>query len=116
MDYPSADKKKYGGGEIHKGPVVARGPNINPIVGKGLIAVAKKKKIPYQIAAAPRGTGTDANVMQLSRGGVATGLVSVPNRYMHSPVELISLRDAENAAKLIAEWICSLKKGMSFIP
>lgn len=116
MDYPSADTKKYGGGKIHGGPVIARGPNINPIVGRSLIDVAKKKKIPYQIAAAPRATGTDANAMQLSRGGVATGLVSIPNRYMHSPVELISLRDAENAATLIAEWIATLEPGMSFVP
>lgn len=116
MDYPSADTKKYGGSNLHGGPVIARGPNINPIVERGLMESAKKKKIPYQVAAAPRGTGTDANVMQLSRGGVATGLVSVPNRYMHSPVEMVSLRDTENASKLLAEWLVTLKPGMSFIP
>jgi endoglucanase len=116
MDYPSADPKRYGGGNVNGGPIIARGANINPIVGRGLIDVAKRKKIPYQIAAAPRATGTDANVMQLSRGGTATGLVGVPNRYMHSPVELVSLKDAENASKLITEWVCTLKPGMTFIP
>ena len=116
IDYPDVDKKRYGDFKIGGGPILARGPNINPVVGRQLVQVAKAKKIPYQMAAEPRGTGTDANVMQLSRGGVATGLISIPNRYMHSPVELISLRDAENAAKLVAEWICSLRHDMSFIP
>jgi len=116
VDYPSADTKKHGTATIHGGPIIARGPNINPIVGRQLVKVAKDKKIPYQIAAEPRATGTDANAMQLSRGGVATGLLSIPNRYMHSPVELISLTDAENAAKLLAEWVLSLKSNMSFIP
>lgn len=116
MDYPSADPKKYGGGNIHGGPVISRGPNINPVVSRGLVAVAKKKKIPYQVAAAPKATGTDANAIQLSRGGTAAGLVGIPNRYMHSPVELVSLKDAENAAKLVAEWILTLKPGMDFIP
>lgn len=116
MDYPTADKKKYGGGNIGEGPAIARGPNVNPVVGRGLIDIAKKKKIPYQVVAAPKATGTDANAMQLSRGGTATGLVSVPNRYMHSPVELISLKDAENAALLLSEWVQSLKAGTSFIP
>jgi len=115
-DYPSADVKRFGDGKIHGGPIIARGPNINPVVHRQLIAAAKGRKIPYQVAAEPRGTGTDANAIQLSRGGVAAGLVSIPNRYMHSPVELISLRDAENAAKLIAEWIASLKSTVSFIP
>ncbi|NIA13156.1 MAG: M42 family peptidase [Nitrospiraceae bacterium] len=116
LDYPSADPKRHAGGNVNAGPIIERGPNINPIVGRGLIGVAKAKKIPYQIAAAPRGTGTDANAMQLSRGGVATGLISIPNRYMHSPVELVSLKDVENASKLIVEWVCSLKADTSFIP
>jgi len=115
-DYPSVDTKRHGDSKIHGGPIIARGPNINPVVGRQIIDVAKAKKIPYQVSAEPRGTGTDANAIQLSRGGVATGLVSIPNRYMHSPVELVSLRDVENASKLLAEWICTLKKGMSFIP
>ncbi|MCC6796624.1 MAG: hypothetical protein IT366_15995 [Candidatus Hydrogenedentes bacterium] len=54
--------------------------------------------------------------MQLSRGGVATGLIHVPYRYMHSPVEMVSLKDAEHCAQLLAEWICTLRSGMSFIP
>ena len=68
-----------------------RGANANPVVYERLVQVAKKKKIPYQIQAEPGGTGTDANAIQLSRAGVATGLVSVPQRYMHTPVEIASL-------------------------
>lgn len=116
LDYPSADAKKFSGGHIGKGPIIERGPNINPVVGRGLIDVAKKQKLPYQVAAAPRGTGTDANAMQISRGGVATGLVSIPTRYMHSPVEVVSLVDVENTAQLLADWIAALKPDTNFIP
>ncbi len=116
VDYPTVDARRFREGKIDGGPILFRGANINPVVGKQLIETARKKKIPHQIAAAPRGTGTDANAMQLSRGGMATGLVSIPNRYMHSPVELISLADAENAARLLAEWLVGLKKDMTFIP
>lgn len=116
IDYPTADVKKHGESKINGGPIVGRGPNINPVVFRQLLDAAKGKKIPYQIAAEPKATGTDANAMQLSRGGVAAGLISIPNRYMHSPVELVSLQDAENAAKLIAEWISALREDMNFIP
>jgi endoglucanase len=116
IDYPTADNKRHGDAKIDAGPIIARGPNINPVVGRQLIDVAKARKIPYQVGAEPKATGTDANAMQLSRGGVATGLVSVPNRYMHSPVELISLADAENAAKLLAEWVATLRPNMNFVP
>jgi endoglucanase len=115
-DHPDVDSKRHGYFELDGGPMVSRGPNINPKIAKQLLAIAKKKKIPVQVEAAPRGTGTDANAIQLSRGGVATGLVSIPNRYMHSPVEMVSLKDAENCAKLISEWILTLKSTTNFIP
>lgn len=115
-DHPNGEGSRYGETAIGDGPIIDRGPNINPVLHKGLIATAKRHKIPIQHMAAPRGTGTDANAMQLSRGGVATAIVGIPNRYMHTPVELVSLTDVENAAKLIAEWICSLKGKESFIP
>lgn len=115
-DHPNGDSRRHGEGNINKGPILHRGPNINPVVGRQLVSAAKKKKIPYQMAAAPRATGTDANAIQLSRSGVAAALLSIPNRYMHSPVELISLRDVEHASQLIAEWITELKPGMNFIP
>lgn len=115
-DYPGMDPRRHGRVAINGGPTIARGANINPVVWRQLTDIAKKKKIPWQTSAAPRGTGTDANAMQLSRGGVATGLIGIPNRYMHSPVEVVSLTDVEHAARLIAEWLCMLKPGMDFIP
>ena len=115
-DHPKGEGERYGQISIGGGPIIDRGPNINPVVFKGLIATAKKNRIHVQHMAAPRGTGTDANAMQLSRGGVATALVGIPNRYMHTPVELVSLKDVEAAAKLISEWVCSLPKTASFIP
>lgn len=116
VDYPQVDKRRHREGKIGQGPILYRGPNINPVVERQLIDTAKGKEIPYQMAAAPRGTGTDANAMQVSRAGVATGLISIPNRYMHSPVELLALPDVENASKLIAEWLGSLEGNEEFIP
>lgn len=118
-DYPSTEGKgamQHGDIRVGKGPSISRGPNINPKVFDILVDVAKKLRIPHQIEAAPRGTGTDANVMQLTREGVAAGLVSIPNRYMHTPVELISLNDLEDIAKLLAGFIMRLNEKMSFIP
>lgn len=107
-DYPSADKKKVGDIVMGKGPVLSRGANISPIVFEGIKAAATKAKLSVQFEGAPGGTGTDANAIQLTRAGVATGLVSIPNRYMHSPVEVCSLKDLENAAKLLAEYCASI--------
>ena len=106
-DHPETDPKKTGTVELGKGPVLHRGPNINPVLEKELFKTAKRINVPYQVTAEPRGTGTDANAMQLSRGGVATALLSIPNRYMHTPVEVISLKDLENSIKLLTEYIAS---------
>ena len=73
-----------------------------------LVETAKRKKIPYQLSAAPGATGTDANAMQLSRGGVATALVEIPLRYMHTPVELVNLKDIRRTALLLSEFITRL--------
>lgn len=115
-DHPDCDSKRYGHFELDKGPILHRGPNMNPVLAKQLVAIAKKSKIPYQMEGAPRGTGTDANAMQLSRGGTATALIGIPNRYMHSPVEMVSLKDAELCAKLIANWLLTVTPKMNFIP
>jgi tetrahedral aminopeptidase len=106
IDYPGADKlrRKVGDVRIGRGPVIARGANISPRVFDLLVASAQAEKIPYQVEAAPRGTGTDANAMQISRAGMATGLVSVPLRYMHTPCEVLSLADLENACRLCAAF------------
>ena len=81
-----------------------------------LFKIAKQKKIPYQLTAEPRGTGTDANAMQLSRGGAATGLISIPNRYMHTPVEVISTKDLDNTVKLIVEYIAAHPANRDYRP
>ena len=96
--------------------MIFRGANINPRVFDLLLSAAKAKKIPYQVASAARGTGTDANAMQLSRGGMATGLLSVPLRYMHTPNELLSLQDLENTARLLAAFCANLNKDQDFTP
>jgi len=112
---PATNNKQNGEIEIGGGPVVARGPNFNPKLFDLVVATAKKKKIKIQLEAASRGTGTDANVIQLSRAGVAASLISIPNRYMHTPVELFNLTDVENAIELIAETILALNSKSSFV-
>jgi len=91
--------------KVGKGAVITRGPNINPKLFEIHISVAAKNNIPYQIQPAPRGTGTDANVIQLTREGPATSLISVPTRYLHMPIELCNLKDLDNVVKLIAYTI-----------
>lgn len=115
-DYPDADKRKVGAIQVGQGPVVARGANINPRVFALLVRTAREEEIPIQIEAAPAGTGTDANAMQLNQAGMATGLVSVALRYMHTPCELLSLTDLENAARLCAGFIQRVTPDMTWIP
>jgi len=115
-DTPGIEKKKVGDFHVGRGPMIFRGANINPRVFELLVAAAERNRIPYQVASAARGTATDANPMQLSRGGMATGLVSVPLRYMHTPNELLSLTDLENTARLLAAFCSTLAKNHNFTP
>jgi len=115
-DYPDVDKRKHGDARCGAGPMIARGPNINPKVYELLVAAAEAENIPYQIEGEPRGTGTDANAIQLSRGGKAAALVSVPLRYMHTPSEVLSLIDLENTAKLLTAFVLRLEPGTDFRP
>jgi endoglucanase len=115
-DYPEMDKKEIGEFKVGKGPIIARGANINPALFELLTTTAREEQIPFQVMGASRATGTDANVMQLSRGGSAAALVSVPLRYMHTPVELLSLEDLENTVKLLAAVIFKIKNSSQFIP
>jgi tetrahedral aminopeptidase len=115
-DTPADSKKKTGDIEMGKGPIITRGANINPRVFERMTAAADAKKIAYQVEAAPGGTGTDANIMQLTRAGVATGLLEVPSRYMHTPVEVVQLKDLEDTAKLLAEFIVRLEPDADFTP
>ncbi len=115
-DYPGAEKKIVGDLAVGKGPVISIGPNINPVLGKLLMDTARRKKIPHQREGEPSATGTDANAIQITRAGVAAALVSVPNRYMHTPVEVVSLSDLENVARLLAETCLQITPKTDFIP
>lgn len=109
-DHPDCDNRKFGETKLGGGPILCRGANINPLVFKKLLAAAKAAKIPHQLEADPRPTGTDARALQTTRGGVATGLISVPLRYMHTPSEVVDLEDVENCVKLLVEFALSLEK------
>jgi len=115
-DFPTSSKTKHGEVDLGKGPVMTRGANVTPRVERMLAEVAKKQNIPLQVEAQGGGTGTDANIMQMTKSGMATGLVSIPLRYMHTPSEVISTDDLENAAKLIAAFIEQLAPGTDWTP
>jgi putative aminopeptidase FrvX len=115
-DCPTIDKKSEGDVALGKGPVVYRGPNMSPRVVDRLLAAATAGSIPVQLAASGRATPTDANALQITRGGVATGLVSIPNRYMHSAVETVSLDDADRAADLLAAFCRGLSGTIDWTP
>ena len=115
-DYPGIDKTKHGDFVCGGGPVIARGPNINPLVYERLVAAAEKEGIPYQIEAEPSVTGTDARAIQVARGGIPCGLVSVPLRYMHTPTEVVCLRDLEATVRLITRFAQDLAPETSFVP
>jgi putative aminopeptidase FrvX len=107
-DYPSVTKNKIGDIRIGGGPVIERGSGVHPAFAEMVAEVAAAEGIPHQFGAASGHTWTDADAVHRSRGGVATCLVSVPNRYMHSPNEVIELADLEATAKLVAAVACNL--------
>lgn len=115
-DHPDADKKEVGDFKLGGGPVLARGSAVNEVVFDLLVKTADEEKIPHAIAAAPGYTGTDADAIHTAHRGIPTGLVSVPNRYMHSPNEMVDLEDLENAAKLLAGFARRVSPEMDFIP
>ena len=115
-DYPDIDKKSHGDIRLGRGPIVYRGANINPRVHEILTGAARTEKIPLQLVGSPRGTPTDANVIQLSRAGVATGLVGIPLRYMHTPSEVLSIKDLGWATRLVSAFVLRLSDKTSFIP
>ena len=115
-DYPGIEKAKYGEIVCGGGPVIARGPNINPAVFERLVAAAEAERIAYQIEAEPGVTGTDARAIQISRGGIPCGLVSVALRYMHTPTEVVALSDLEDTVKLITRFALDLDEDACFVP
>ena len=115
-DCPTIDKRQQGDVALGKGPVIYRGPNMNPVVTKRLLGLCDDLELPYQLAAIGRATPNDTNSIQITRAGIATGLVSIPNRYMHSAVETISLDDIDRSADLLAAFACSLSEDDDFTP
>lgn len=115
-DCPTIDENQFGRVKIGKGPVLYRGPNVNPVVFDRLVERAGQAEIPVQINGLATAASNDAAQLQLTRGGVATGLVCIPNRYMHSPVEIVSLSDLDQAAELIARFCLSVDSNSDFTP
>ena len=116
-DCPKVDRHQLGNIKLGGGPVVVRGPNVNQKVNARLHEIAAgKSELSVQASALGRAAPNDSNVIQVNRGGVATGLIGIPNRYMHSAVEVISLDDISNAAILLADFACSIESADEFVP
>ena len=113
-DYPTVSKAQHGDIQVGKGPALTHGGCNHSEVVKRLEQVADKKKIPLQHEAMSATSGTDTDVIFWTRGGIASALISLPNRYMHSPVEVVSLRDLELIPQLMTAFVQSLKKGEKF--
>ncbi len=115
-DCPTVDENQFGRVKVGGGPVLFRGPNINPVVFERLTKLAGECEIPVQINGLSVPASNDGNAIQVNRAGVATGIVGIPNRYMHSPVEVVSLKDLERAATLIAQFCLSVTAQCDFTP
>lgn len=115
-DVPDINKKELGDHSIGGGPVLSRGSAAHPEVFEMLASVAEEEEIPFTIQASPKATRTDADAIFVSRSGVPTGLISVPNRYMHSPNELVSFEDLKRTARLMAAFIRRLGPETDFTP
>lgn len=113
-DYPTVSKAQHGDIKVGQGPALTHGGCNHPDVVARLESVAKTKKIPLQHEAMSATSGTDTDVIFWTRGGIASALVSLPNRYMHSPVEVVSLKDLEHIPELLASFVQSLKVGEQF--
>jgi putative aminopeptidase FrvX len=113
-DAPGTDEKELGRHKFGSGPVLTRGSTLDPAVFELLHATAEAEDIPFTVSATARATGTDADALHISREGVPTGVVSLPLRYMHSPVEMVQLDDVENTARLLAAFAQRLEPGTDF--
>ena len=103
-DAPGIDERENGSHPFGSGPVIERGSTLHPHVFELLHEAAEAEELPFTLAASARATGTDADAIHFSRNGIPTGLIGLPLRYMHSPVEMVQLDDIENAAKLVAAF------------
>jgi endoglucanase len=113
-DYPTVNKPQHGDVRVGAGPALTHGGCNHPEVVARLEQVAKAKKIPLQHEAMSASSGTDTDVIFWTRGGISSALISLPNRYMHSPVEVVSLVDLEKIPELMAGFAASLKAKEEF--
>ncbi|HET9920826.1 MAG TPA: M42 family metallopeptidase [Ktedonobacteraceae bacterium] len=115
-DHPGTSAKEIGEVNLNGGPVISLGGNINPRVYQLLLHAADEAGIAYQLDPQASGTGTDTDVIQVVRGGVATGLLSIPCRYLHTGSEIVSLKDIDQVAEVIARFVLSLSESTNVIP
>jgi len=115
-DYPGIEKRKHGDYRLGGGPALARGASVSEVVFEMLADTAVAEKIPFTIEAASRDTHTDAEAIFNAHRGVATALVSVPNRYMHSPNEMVALEDLDRTARLLAAFARTLTPETNLVP
>ena len=114
-DTPGILKNQHGDHALGSGPVIGRATVLSPVVADGLVAAAGREDIPHTIEANSRSTGSDADAIHFARAGIATGLVSCPNRYMHSPNEVVELSDLEDCARLIVAYVGGLDGDADFV-
>jgi putative aminopeptidase FrvX len=115
-DAPGVEKKENGEHALGSGPVLSRGSAIHPLLFERLAETADREGIPFTIQASARHTSTDADAIHVQRGGVATAVISIPNRYMHSPSEIVSMNDVEASIRLIAAFCRGVRPGDDFVP
>ena len=115
-DYPSVKKEEFGDIKLNNGVVIPVGANINKKVNDLFFKAAKKTKVKFQIEANACSTGTDAHAIEISRDGVATGLLSIPCRYMHSPNEIVSFNDIRSTIKILSEFCRLVNDDTCFVP
>jgi putative aminopeptidase FrvX len=115
-DAPGVEKKENGDHPLGSGPVLSRGSAIHPLVFERLAGTAEREGIPYTIQASARHTSTDADAIHVQRAGIATAVISIPNRYMHSPNEIVALDDVDATIRLIAAFCRGLDGDHDFVP
>jgi len=115
-DHPHAKKDELGSLVVGKGPVLSRGANTSPRIFERLVEAAQSEGVQFQVEAEPRGTPTDQNVMQMTRRGMATGLVSVPTRYLHTASEVLSLDDVDGAVAILTRFVANLDGEVDLTP
>ena len=106
------EEKEVGRHPLGSGPVIGRGSTLSPQIFELLTQAAERLDAPYSVEASGRATWTDADAIQISRAGVPAGLISIPLRYMHSPVEMVDLTDVQATIELIAAFAAALEPGL----